>query len=446
MAYTSGGRLPIEKASKLGHLSVIESEWVKSLIDAFEALPSTDGDPGNTIWTKFESEGVAPLTNVWAVDGSFVSVKTEEKPAREVAFIKAALVAVDKAKLDRIDKDHPHPLLLRDVLSDSAVFHCTALPLKNIKTSLGSNYDAVRNIVKDSIRSDQNGLFYETLKWIVYQQWNGSSTSSPAFACPHCGFEIDSGMPADADEMVCSNTECKEVVFLSDIIGFHLDMDEESAPDSVSSAYMAIVEHLMLFTAVRLMWNHSDKTILSNTLFIKDGPLTLRAQYSKLVPCIRAFLEFAKQKKRPVHIIGQEKSGAFFDHLSGIVRFTSPFHRGESPSYTVLNHGYVRKEVHRSPNKKNPYGLKTNWGEKMYLKFEPGCSLVLNVPTGSYQEDVEFPVAADLIGLERILATIPSIISHRFEGALFPVELANGVASLSSYPSAKILQRFIEKR
>jgi hypothetical protein len=72
--------------------------------------------------------------------------------------------------------------------------------------------------------------------------------------------------------------------------------------------------------------------------------------------------------------------------------------------------------------------------------------MVLNVPTGSYNPRGDFPTARDLMGLPRILATLPSIISHKFEGALFPVELANGVASLSSYPSSKILQRFIEGR
>lgn len=68
------------------------------------------------------------------------------------------------------------------------------------------------------------------------------------------------------------------------MIGFHLDMDEESAPDSVASSYMLVMETLMLFTAIRVHWQHSDKRVLSDTLFIKDGPLSLRGQYSKLVP------------------------------------------------------------------------------------------------------------------------------------------------------------------
>lgn len=86
--------------------------------------------------------------------------------------------------------------------------------------------------------------------------------------------------------------------------------------------------------------------------------------------------------------------------------------------------------------------MRTNWGEKVYLKLDPGSFLVINVPTGDYSPAGGFPTAPDLIGFDRILSTLPSLSSHKFEGALFPVELANGVASMSSYPSAKVLQLF----
>ena len=113
--------------------------------------------------------------------------------------------------------------------------------------------------------------------------------------------------------------------------------------------------------------------------------------------------------------------------------------------YAPLSHEYVRREVYRSPDLANAYGKRTNWGEKMYVKIDPGTYMVLNVPTGEYDESNSFPEAKDLIGLNRILATLPSLVSHKFEGALYPVELANGISSMSSYPSAKILERFVEK-
>jgi len=112
-------------------------------------------------------------------------------------------------------------------------------------------------------------------------------------------------------------------------------------------------------------------------------------------------------------------------------------------AYAPLTHEFVRREVYRSPDLANPYGSRTNWGEKMYVKIDPGAWLVLSVPTGEYLPDADRPNANDLIGLDRILATLPSLVSHKFEGALYPVELANGIASMSSYPSATILQRFL---
>ena len=110
------------------------------------------------------------------------------------------------------------------------------------------------------------------------------------------------------------------------MLGFHLDMNDDNAPISVASSYMIVMEMLMLFTVIRLQWSNRDQRLISNTLFIKDGPMTLGGQYSKLVPNIREFLNYAKKQGRPIHIIGSEKSGAFFDYLSLCSRFVKPEH------------------------------------------------------------------------------------------------------------------------
>jgi hypothetical protein len=439
MPYEQGARLPGESASKLGHLRVTQSEWVKELIGEFEYVSSQPTDESNTSWVEFDPAGAKALPLVFAVDGSFSTVASTDYPRKEVSFVKTALLRLDQSKVAKIDKDNPHPLLLQDILADSALYHATVFPLKNIRSRLGTNYDAIRHIVHDSMMVDQSGAYYETLKWLVYSKWSDSNVASPAFNCPHCDKEVP-GLTFDADEEECSH--CKKLIFLTDMIGFHLDMDESSAPDSVASAYMLVMETLMLFTAIRFYWESQDRTIVSNSLFIKDGPLTLRSQYSKLVPSIRALFEHAKTTGRPIHLIGQEKTGAFADHLASIVRFASPLERGLHPSFAVLTHDYVRREVYRSPDLSSPYGMRTNWGEKVYLKLDPGSYLVINVPVGNYNPAGTAPQPIDLIGFDRILSTLPGLASHKFEGALFPVELANGVASMSSYPSAKVLQLF----
>lgn len=441
MAYSSHGKLPDEHASKLGHLSVIQSPWVQSLIQNFEDTISAEAECDMSLWHDFDISPFKPLKYIWAVDGSFASVRPNPPSGKEVAFVKIALLSVDNQKLSRIDKKNPHPLLLQDIMSDSALFHATVLPLKNVKTSLGTNYDAIRHIIYDSIRIDEDGQYFQTLKWLSYKKWEEHQNCSPKFDCPHCAKEIP-GLPYDASTGTCPH--CGKEVLLTDMIGFNLDMEEDNASEKIVSSYMLVMEHLMLFTVIRLLWDHTDKSIFSDTLFIKDGPLTLRSQYAKFVPLIREFIEYTKQQKRFIHIIGQEKSGVFCDHLSMISRYAAPQQLGDPPSVAVLTHEYVRKEVYRTGDLANPYGSRTNWGEKVYVKLDPDTALTLNIPTGAYNEESRFPSHDDLVGLGRIMATLPSLISRKYEGALFPVELANGVASMSSYPSAKILQQFVD--
>lgn len=437
MAYSSGGRLPFESASKLGHLKVIESDWVNALIKDFETNDINNGDTFNyDIWKNFDITGIKPLKYIWVVDGSYVPVIENKK---EVAFVKTALMTIEQNKVAAIDKEFPHPILMQSIMKDSALFHATVFPLKNLRSSKGNIYTTVRNIIFESIKRDESGVYFETLKWLAYKKWKDGKENSPSFECPHCGKKIEEGIAYDLDSSICPF--CNEEVFLTDMIGFHLDMNEDNAPIAVAVSYMLVMELLMLFTIIRLHWINKDKNIVSETLYIKDGPMTLGRQYSKLVPAIREFLQFAKIQHRPIHMLGCEKSGTYFDYLSIMSKFVEI--ENKKLKYAVLNHGYIRKEIQRAPEHVNPYGLRTNWGEKVFVIIDNNTHMALNMPTGEYREDDTFPTDSDIIGMKKILATLPSLVSRKYEGALYPIELVNGIASMSNYPSAKILQDFM---
>jgi hypothetical protein len=110
MPYAKGTRLPGEMASKLGHLAVIQSDWVKSLVaEEFEEPTSTSSGKAPTAWIPATSFAES-LSRVWAVDGSFVGVRAETGLQREVAFVKTALLTVDRVKLNAVDKESPHPI------------------------------------------------------------------------------------------------------------------------------------------------------------------------------------------------------------------------------------------------------------------------------------------------------------------------------------------------
>lgn len=432
MPYKAGNRLPSERASRLGHLEVLKSELVNKLINNFEDtnLSSTFKSP---IWQQISSEG-KKLPLVFGIDGSMQSIQSETPPYKRLSFVKTALLRMDQFAISKIDKDTPHPLALRDILTDSALYHATVFPLRHVSIPGVNIYHGIRQIIYESIKDESlNGELMETLKWIVYEKWNGKEKNLPFFECPHCE-ETVATLPHNAEIGKCS--KCNGKLFLTDMLGFHQEMAPDSAPDTVSTTYMNINEVLLLFTGVRYYWERNKK-FLSNCLFVKDGPLSIRAQYSKIVNPLRRFLAYSNKKGYPVHIIGQEKTGRFCEHLELISKNAPVGH------IFIPNNKYIKEEIQHRSNTGYPYGKDTNYGVKVFVKFNEFHCMVLNIPSGKF---VENPALSDLIGAERIFATLPTILSNRFEGALLPIELAHGIASLSTYPSAKILKIFTEEK
>ena len=80
------------------------------------------------------------------------------------------------------------------------------------------------------------------------------------------------------------------------MLGFHQEMSEDFVPDQLVKNYMNVHELLLLFTGIRYFWE-KDKDVLENSLFVKDGPLMMPSQYSKLVEPIRQFIGFAQKKE-----------------------------------------------------------------------------------------------------------------------------------------------------
>jgi hypothetical protein len=248
------------------------------------------------------------------------------------------------------------------------------------------------------------------------------------FGCPHC-YEVKATLPFDAEEGRCRN--CGGTIFITDLFGFHFEMSPDAASESVATAYMNVHEMLLLFTGVRFFWE-SNRQLLTNCLFIKDGPLSLRASYQKIVQPIRRFITFANSLGYPVCIVGQEKTGNFADHLEVIGR-TAP-----NDSLFVLDENYIKGQILHGPAREDQYGKYTHYGAKVFLKLGDH-QMVLTIPTGPF---ISHPNLNDLIGVDRIMATIPTLLSYRHENAIIPIELAHGIASLSTYPSAQILKMF----
>ncbi|RLI67890.1 MAG: hypothetical protein DRP02_13650, partial [Candidatus Gerdarchaeota archaeon] len=130
MPYEKGTRLPGERASKLWHLDVIQSDLVQKLVKKFEDdnYPSI---PNNISWQELPPLE-KPLSFVFAVDGSIQTIEYPTPPYKRIAFVKTALLRMHEYELSKIDKESPHPLALRDILSDCTLYHATVFPLRHI--------------------------------------------------------------------------------------------------------------------------------------------------------------------------------------------------------------------------------------------------------------------------------------------------------------------------
>jgi hypothetical protein len=437
MPYQKGSRLPAERASKLGHLEVIQCPLVRKLCQNFED-PDYTPEATSAVWQQL-TEGGKELGIIFSSDGSIQPIESRKPPYKAIAFVKTALMKLDQYAVAKLDKETPNPFSLKDMMERAALFHSTAFPLRHVLIRGKTIYQTVREILYESVgdtglNNAIDGAMMETLKWIAYEKWSPEPKDHlEEFGCPHCHENVAT-LPFDEEKGHCP--KCNGELFITDLFGLHLSMQEDYAPNQVASDYMAVSETLMIFTPIRYYWE-KNREILRNCLFVKDGPLSLRATLAKLSAPIRRFFKYAKDNGYEIAMLGQEKTGAFFEHLQLI--------GADAPSGSIFlpDNSYIRNEIQHS-NLVGVYGADTNYGAKCFIKYNDYHKMVVNIPTGERGEFVESPSISNLIALGNIVATLPRILSNRYEGALLPIELANGIASLSTYPSAKVLELFAE--
>ena len=437
MPYQKSNRLPAERASKLGHLEVIQSPLVKKLCSNFED-PTSDMTEPKAKWETIPA-GEGAIDIIFAVDGSLQIIENPSPPYKAIAFVKTALLHLDQFAIAKLDKESPNPFAIRELMKESALFHATVFPLRHVKVQGANLYHTIREILYESIKDPGlnnalDGAMMDTLKWLAYEKWNSKPKSKlEAFGCPHC-FKDVATLPFDQEKGKCP--DCGGDIYITDMFGLHLAMKDDYAPEQTASDYMAVSETLMIFTPIRYFWD-SNKDILNRCLFIKDGPLSLRATLAKMAAPIRRFFKYAKESGIEIAMLGQEKSGFFFDHLQLIGN------KAPVGSVFIPDNQYIRDEIQHS-NSIGTYGADTNYGAKLFFKYNDYHKVVLNIPTGEKGEFVHNPSIDKLIGFKKIIKVFPQIISNKYEGALLPIELANGIASLSTYPSAKALNLFAQ--
>ena len=430
MAYAKGG-FPIEQASKIGHLKMVSDPTIKQIVESFE---STEPGAAKKLFTKTGNISVSDGTSierVIAIDGGQAIVPHPFRREKAIAFVQVVACMLKMDDL-RYMRDHPmmDPRDLARKTEDSIWYNPAMIPLSGVRLPGRTVQETIRLLLHGTLTETR---LYETLKYLVYREWMPQwpdEIDMPAMDCLYCGTRVE--LPRHALKFSCDN--CSHEHWLSDYLSIGGDGPDHWAKEDAANALRDILETLSLFHFLRLY--HEEETVIKETLFVKDGPLLLRAALSRLVEPIRAFICHTKENFYGVNLLGVEKTGDLVNFMQECAdELSAP---GDFFLPTVK---FLLEEV---AGVTMPFGYRNrvSYGAKILVRIGPDHILALNIPTGDFLTD---PTLQDLIGFEDSVRALSELVSYRFENAIIPLVLANASASIARRPSGEILTTYADQ-
>ena len=234
---------------------------------------------------------------------------------------------------------------------------------------------------------------YEALSYLVYRRWQAELPEPPFMDCVGCGETFE--LPRHELRFHCPR--CRELHSLSDYLGLvDQDASDRSGAETVANLRSAL-EALVLFSFIVRFRERG--VIMDRTLFLLDGPLTLRAQLSRLVQPIRALIADQRDTGRRLYLVGVEKTGELRNFADTCVPVLPNIGDFFLPSTR-----FVLEQIYGRAFSEQSYRNRVNYGSKVIVRVGKDHLLALNVPTGDYLLSA---TVTDLIGFAEIARLWP---------------------------------------
>ncbi len=439
MSYSSkDGRRPNEYASKSSHGYIIRDPEVVEFLDKCN-LPKAAEDVDVPTNLQFTLEPVEnnPIKNIVAVDGgrSEVFVK-KDFPSSTLTFFQFGALIFKTEDLEAISKKtfiDPEDIAKLNTIQRYKL----TLPTKNILLKEASSFkESFRKTLFDFfVRGSGGETFAETLRWLVFQEFDTPLGEYILASCPHCGqSSIPLGAKTKKTDFTFQCPSCKEEIYLTDIFRLHEAIDDEIGAGGVLGYVTVLIEQIIIVHLIKAILE-TKPSILSETLFIKDGPLAFFGQTANMQKPLRHLTNFLIEK-HDLFLAGLEKSGPFVEHADEIGKKLKP------GTVLLLNNDYIYKYI--LPGKADssaPYARSSYYSTKMIFKSIDEKIYVITMPTKN-ADVVLAPKKSDFKNIDVILTNIQKLRCDMYDNALFPVALANKLVSLADHPSSLILEKF----
>ncbi len=429
MASPAGTVLPAEFASKIGHIKLINEPHIQSLIAAFENTDDSSVELIGELSGQLDLTKTGKIETIVAIDGSYLTIPNSLKRSKSLSFMSATVVTLN---LQEVRAMQINPIIdPRDLTRQLEGNHGTiavALPLSGIAIPGYTVVQTIRNIIHEFFTRE--GL-YEPLNYLISRLWLPKYEMVENMGCIKCAKTMV--LPRNKIMFACPS--CGQAHTLSDYLQLVHSMPEDWARENVISDLASVSENLLLLGMIIKLSNNPKA--LAETLFVKDGPLVLRSQLSRLVFAVRAFFEHLRTQEITVHAVGVEKTGELVSHIPMIQESLK-----ESGDFFLPNMKYLQERIKGFVYNDDIDNYRSQYGSKVVVRLGKDHVVAFNIPTGNFPLN---PTMSDLMGFQESMSVLSEMLSSAHENALVPLKLANSLASISENPSKGILERFAQR-
>ena len=323
---------------------------------------------------------------------------------------------------------------LQNIQRIKLVIPTKGIPLKEESDLISS----VRKTIYDffCLQPEKNG-FIETLKWLLFEEYVNFEQNATwhLSSCPYCKKGLDIIAKELSIHYTLNCPFCGGKIYLTDVFRFHEVIDNELGADGILGILATAVEQMIVAFLIKQMLVIRP-SLLSETIFIKDGPLAFFGTTARIHDPMRKLISFLNSNYS-IFLVGLEKSGPFVEHAAQISK------RMASKQILILGNKHIYKYIIPGNGKEDePYARTSYYGHKLIYKSEYNNVYVATIP--NIQAKVE-PQLSDYINVQEILYNITALKCDLYYNSLVPIVLANKLVSLADHPSADLLKTFAKE-
>lgn len=442
MAYSSKGRKPIERASKIAHGEIINNPQVVAFLKGC-VRPSAPAPVDLTPYLHTPGPvSTEAIRAVIAIDGGCTETYIQEGfPSSSITFFTFGPLLFKLADLRHLDRQRfiaPEDLALLKRLQR----YTLTLPTRGVRlTHAGSLGASIRRALYDFFArqtSPAEDPLIKTLAWFLFRRWKTPADETHVEILAHCP-----NQGCDAANLTFRHdtpaayrcAACGGPVYLTDVFRLHERVDEEQGAGGITGYVLTMLEQIVLVHTIRSIWA-LKRGLLGEILFIKDGPLAFFGQVAPLYKPMRELARFLLDQayggQAGLYLVGVEKSGPFVEHAAAIEPHLPP------NTALIPDNAYIYRYITPGDPTAQTYGSNTYYGTKILYKSDRNDMYVATIPPWSGNPSSP----KDIPNLAAILSLVAELRCHMYDNALVPIALANKLVSLSDFPSQRILTAF----